>query len=379
MRTIVINAQEINSYASALAEAAQALRAGELVVFPTETVYGVAANAADPEAMKRLREIKGRPDGRPFTIHLGQRKHARRYLTAASPLTRRFVRKAWPGPLTLVCEEPTPAKTAIAEVCPAAQLQEIYHEGTVGLRCPDHAAAARFLSAADVPVVASSANRHGHPPPLDMQDALRDLGGVASHAIDAGRTRHNAASTIVEVRGNTWQVLRAGAVDERVLQRMAISEILFVCTGNSCRSPMAEYLFRDALARRLGCSVEELAAAGYRVTSAGTMSGGGLAASPGAIEEMARRGIDLELHRSQPITVELIHRAERVYVMSPEHRKAVVDLVPAAAGRVELLDSRGAVADPFGGTAAEYRVSADRIEQAVNERLEEFLNEDRDW
>ena len=224
MRTKIITSGDQNRYNSSLREAAAALRDGALVVFPTETVYGVAANTADAAALARLREVKGRGSEQAFTVHLPRRADARRYVGSPPPLARRLARKAWPGPLTLVCPVPSPEREEIAQITPPEQLPEIFHNGKVGLRCPAHVAATELLAEAGVPVVASSANRAGNPPPFDVQEALRDLNGVVEFAFDAGRTRHTSASTVVEIQDAGWTIRRAGVIDERTIRRMATTE-----------------------------------------------------------------------------------------------------------------------------------------------------------
>lgn len=379
MQTEIITSGDPNRYISSLRKAAAALRDGALVVFPTETVYGVGANALDAEALARLRKVKGRGSDQAFTVHLPHCSDARRYVGSPPPLARRLARKAWPGPLTLICTVPSPEQEEIARAAPPERLKEMFRGRRVGLRCPAHVMATELLREARVPVVASSANRAGNPPPFDLREALRDLDGTVEFALDAGRTRLNSASTIVEIEGHDWTIRRKGAIDERTIRRMATSEILMVCTGNSCRSPVAEYLFRTKLAARLGISVEQLAAEGYVVSSAGTAALTGGTISTGSRDELAKRGIEVTEHRCQPLTIEVIQRSERIYTMSPEHRAAVLDLVPSAVDRAFPLDEKGPVADPIGGGPEEYRSCAAQIERAVDARLEEFVNEDLDW
>src|SRR5262249_34339239 len=143
----IITFDEKNGYSSGVVELAQALISGALVIFPTETVYGIAANAAQPDAIARLRQAKGNLGDRPFTVHFARRQQAGWYVTKPRSVARRLSRKLWPGPLTLICEQGDPRSAEIAQRCPEGSLSNIFHDGSVGLRCPNHPAATALLTA----------------------------------------------------------------------------------------------------------------------------------------------------------------------------------------------------------------------------------------
>ncbi len=193
---------------AAIAEAARHLAAGGLVAFPTETVYGLGADATNGEAVARLYEAKGRPAFNPLISHVLDRaaaqKHARFSADAA-----RLAEAFWPGPLTLVL--PKAAGCAVAELATAGL-------DTIAVRVPAHEVARRILAALARPVVAPSANRSGHVSSTTAAHVLADLGGRIDLIVDGGATPVGVESTIVACLGEPV-LLRPGGVPRQAIER----------------------------------------------------------------------------------------------------------------------------------------------------------------
>jgi protein-tyrosine phosphatase len=347
--------------------------AGGLVVFPTETVYGVGARADLPDAVARLRRTKQRDDNQAFTVHIGRRSDVSRFVPGLKGPGRRLAEKGWPGPLTLVFSVEDPAQAPVmADLDPSAA-EAMYHQGTIGLRYPDDPTAWRLLSEVGAPVVAASANRAGRRPAHDAAAALAELDGQVDLVLDAGPARHGQASTIVRVDERGYQVIREGVYDERTVRRLASVSVLLVCTGNTCRSPMASAILRKLAADSLGVEPDEVEACGVCVVSAGAFAGMGSPASAEAVEVMRRYGVDISDHRSRGLEEELIGQADHILTMTESHRRRVAELVPSAEDRCRLLAGDHEIDDPLGGSVEAYAACADDIEAALKNRLAEIL------
>jgi len=179
---------------SHIAQAAERVRAGAVIAFPTDTLYAVAARAADPVAVARLYDVKERPSGQPMVWLVPDRTQVERFAvvsTVAGDLMARF----WPGPLTLVL----PARDKSGGP-------------TIAVRAPDHDVALALLRALSEPIASSSANPAGQPPPVDADQVIAGLGDRLDVVLDGGPCRIGQPSTILDLSGATPRILRQGAI-----------------------------------------------------------------------------------------------------------------------------------------------------------------------
>jgi protein-tyrosine phosphatase len=368
MATEVIEVRDEGRIAQAAREGARVVEGGGLVAFATETVYGIAASAARPAAIERLRDLKDRPSN-PFTVHLGEPGDATQYVDPLPDGPGRLIRRAWPGPLTLLVPVEGAAGRRLAGETMRGRL---CLEGRVGLRCPDEPVARAMLSAVGAPVVAPSANLKGMPSPRSARDVLESLDGRIDLLIDSGPTRLGTDSTIVRFSSDgSWEVVRRGTLDERMIANLLVKRIVFVCTGNTCRSPMAEGIARRLLSEREGCSPDELADRGLEVLSAGTSAPGGAPATAEAVAAAAERGARIDGHRSRPLSPDLLRHADVILCMTRSHLRQVREALACVAGCVSLLDEEGEIPDPIGAGLDVYRQTACAIERSIRRRMDE--------
>lgn len=348
MKTQVVRVDPENYAQTELDLPARLLRDGRLVAFPTETVYGVGARCDRPETIARLLEVRRSPTEKRLSVHLADQDDVYRHVREVPPIAHRVIQKYWPGPLTLVL--------------PTGSGED------VGLRLPALRLARDLIRRAGAPIVAPSANLSGEPPAVDAQQVLRVFEGALDGVVDGGPTRIKLSSTVLRVHGTRWEVLREGAVKREEIASLAYRHILFVCTGNTCRSPMAEAICRAMIAKRVG----EEALKGYVVGSAGTGAAKGGPAADEARTVAAEHGGDLSAHASRPVTANLLSDADEVYVMTRTHLRTLHEWMPEFRDKIRLFDPSGDVEDPVGGDEEVYRRCARRLVRGLEPIVEKL-------
>lgn len=188
----------------ALSRCRDVIRAGGVIVYPTDTFYGLGADPGNPLAVRRLFEIKGRHADEPILLLVKDASEVRDWASEISPAAERLMKEFWPGPLTLVFK-----------ARPGVMTELTGGAGTIGLRVPGNPLTLKLLSFLGSALTGTSANISGRPSPCTAQEAAEAIGGLVDLVLDGGRTAGGKPSTVVDVSADDLRVIREGAIPSR--------------------------------------------------------------------------------------------------------------------------------------------------------------------
>jgi len=352
--------------------AVQLLARGELVAIPTETVYALAAHSLLSDSIQKLRQTLQQAEQATCSLAVKSLDEALDFAPKMSLLAVKLARRCWPGPVALAV--PVSDDEGLLRELPADVRELVAAEGILRLQVSAHPVVQAILRLMPGPLVTASAL-----PEMATAEQISDrFPDVTGLLIDDGPTRYAQAPTVVQVVESKWEIIESGVVAETTMRRLSSDVYLFVCTGNTCRSPMAEGLFRKMATEKLQCMEDELADRGYVVASAGLAAAPACPPSPEAVKVLDRRGIDLRGHESQALTDRLLEQADFVFTLTRRHRDMIVRERPELADRVKLLSADGTdVSDPIGGGIEEYEKCEREIERHVRAIVETIPSQSR--
>ena len=243
------------------------------MAFPTETVYGLGANALDPRAVEKIFRAKGRPGDNPLIVHVSKTQDVDKLVKELPPKARALMETFWPGPLTIVFKK--------SSVIPSEVTAGL---NTVAIRMPNHPVALRLIDYSGLPIAAPSANRSGHISPTTARHVLEDMDGIIPLILDGGKCRVGLESTVLDMTSDIPVILRPGGVTLEMLEgilgevRVDLSVLKPVANGQKARSPGMKYVHYapraqvlivrgrlDSIVKKINELVKEYSASGMKV------------------------------------------------------------------------------------------------------------------
>jgi protein-tyrosine phosphatase len=367
----VVDIRKADDSRDVIHRAVHLLADGALVALPTETGYVLAAQALQPDAVRKLAGVDHVAGQFCLQLAVKSAQEARDYVPRLSRLGCQLTRRCWPGPVAFVLSVGDDA--GLLKALSREIRNTVVYDSRCCFRVPAEHVIREVLRLNPAPLVLVTEYKSSLQIGIarDAETIAEMFGDEVALIISNGPSRYSAPATIVEIENNTWNCLKPGVVADTTIRRMTSQIFVFVCTGNTCRSPLAEGLFRKLLSERLQCSEDELIDHGFLVTSAGLAAAHGAAASQESVSVAAEHGVDLRAHESQPVTEQLLDQADRVFAMTGRHRDSLLAIRPDLAETVELLARDDSdVPDPIGFGVNEYRACEKKIERHVRDIVE---------
>ncbi len=344
----------------------QALVEGRKVALPFENGYHAVYSGLNADSVEHLEKLKSAGRAAQTCLLLRSSQELLDYVPELSQVAARVASRAWPGPLVL--DLAVEKSKSLLSRLPESVQRLVNVDGRVAFRVASHDTVRQALRLMPGPLVAAQ---------LMLRDAsLRTIDGIDhtsgfSIVVDDGQTQYEDPATVIQIDENECRLVQKGAYQQDALVRSAQFLILIVCTGNTCRSPMAEALMRSKFEKRFGGEKE--AARKVYVASAGLNAFPGGPASIEAQATMAARGLSLVEHQSRSVTTHALNTADLILTMTRSHRNGILEQMPEIAGKVKLVSgSSSDVSDPFGGPQAVYAACADQIEAYLDQWLDQL-------